>query len=159
MKDQEFTDRLSERIGQLLTDPSLFLVEVEIKGEARFKVNVFLDGDQGVTIDHCATLSRQLGEVLETEDWFDKPYVLEVSSPGLDQPLKMPRQYTANIGRKVTITTTEGKQHTGKLQEVTEEHVLLLEEIRMKNKRNIRREERTIAFAAIAETIVLVSFS
>ena len=91
----------------LLENEALFLVEVKISEGKSSKITVILDGDNGVSIGECSSLSRKLGNVLEEKGEPESAFILEVTSPGIDSPLKHDRQYTKNIGRTVKVKTTE----------------------------------------------------
>ncbi len=84
------------------------LVEIKL---ARFKrsyrVQVFIDIAGGITIAHCARLSSLIGTALEVADLIPGPYVLEVSSPGLDRPLRSAREFERKIGQRVRIVHVE----------------------------------------------------
>lgn len=142
---------------------ALFLVDVTIAGnpKAHPKVTVLIDGDQGVDIDACALISRRLGNQIEERNLLENAYVLEVSSPGLDMPLQSKRQYTKNTGRKIKVLLKDGNTKTGKLMLVTDESLLLEEEIPGKKKTTAKEapaEPTRIAFQDISKTNVLVSF-
>lgn len=155
MKEQEEIVRhLAE---QLLETDQHYIAGVSVSSAHNPKVLVKLDGDEGVTIDACANLSRQLGNVLEEQEVFEGAYTLEVSSPGIDEPLEGIRQYRKNIGRKVEITTTEGKTRIGKIEEVSEEGLKLYEETG-KRGRLIVSEHTEVPFSEIQQTKVIVSF-
>ena len=110
-----------------------FLVEVRIKPTNNIKV--FLDGDQGVSIEKCVQCNRALYKQLEELAFFpDGDFSLEVSSPGLDEPLKMLRQYKKNIGRLVELLLQDGTKKEGRLMEVSEDGIIV-EETRGKNKK------------------------
>lgn len=153
---------LKERIMQMadrhLDDPALFMVDVVIKGldGGKVKVIVLVDGDEGITIDTCAGLSRALGAELEEQDVIGHAYTLEVSSPGLDHPLAMPRQYQKNVGRRVKVTLTDGSQVVGELLSATEENFDVAVETTEKKKTTIT--PTTLAYGEIQKTMVLVSF-
>jgi ribosome maturation factor RimP len=139
-----------------LTKEGLFVVDVVISNrQGPAKVMVFLDGDHGVSIDDCADLSRELGKELDENGWIENNYTLEVSTAGIDQPLKMVRQYKKNIGRKVKVKLKE-KTIEGRLSEVNDDKILLIEEIGSGKKKEERIHE--IAFAEIEKTLVMVSF-
>lgn len=113
--------------------PSYFLVEVKIKPTNNVKV--FLDGDEGIPIGKCAEYNRALYKLLEESTLFPSDdFSLEVSSPGLDEPLKLERQYVKNIGREVEILTKEGTKVEGKLISA-DGNVVTVEEERGKNKK------------------------
>lgn len=140
-----------------LTDESHFLVDVVIsttKGPK--KVLVLLDGDQGVTIDDCADLSRAIGNDLEERSLIEEAFRLEVSSPGVDYPLQSVRQYKKNIDRSVKITPKEGKDIKGVLKFADENKVVVDQEV--KKGKKIEHKEVEIPMSEINKTIVQISF-
>ena len=106
----------------LAHEPSLFVVAVVAKGigTSTQKIVVMVDGDNGITVEHCADLSRSLGETLETDPILDGPFTLEVGSPGVDYPLDSPRLYAKNIGRSLKIELADGSTQEGELLAATE---------------------------------------
>ncbi len=85
---------------------SVELVALEEVGNRRHRVlRVFVDHPGGVTHDLCADVSRVVGEALDQIDWSDGPYTLEVSSPGLERPLRKPAHFQAQLGKKVYVKT------------------------------------------------------
>ncbi|MBS0025961.1 ribosome maturation factor RimP [Chitinophaga sp. 22321] len=108
--------------GLLANDPDNFLVDIRIKPTNNIKL--FLDGDKGVPVATLVSFNRQLYPLLEAAELFpNNDFSLEVSSPGLDEPLKLHRQYLKNIGRKVEVTLLDGSVKEGTLQSVTEEGI------------------------------------
>ncbi|MFA0961696.1 ribosome maturation factor RimP [Roseivirga sp. BDSF3-8] len=148
---------IANLVEENLPDESAFLVDIIIKGtNTGKKVLILIDGDQGVSIDTCADISRKVGNDLEENDLVDSAYTLEVSSPGLDHPLASIRQYRKNIGRRVRITLEDDKEAVGELLEVHDDKVLINKETKVKRK--INKKETEIPFNDIRKTIVLVSF-
>ena len=94
---------LEEKVAALIADEAgFFLVEIRIKPTNNVKV--FLDGDQGISIEKLVALNRKLYKDLEESSFFPGgDFSLEVSSPGLDEPLKLFRQYRKNLGRPVDV--------------------------------------------------------
>lgn len=137
--------------------PDKFIVEVVVSGKKLPKrVLVIIDGDQGVTIDDCAELSRLLSKAFDEADFFgDENYLLEVSTPGLDHPLKLKRQYFKNAGRNLRVISKEGMVE-GKLKQVTEDKIVLSRESGSGKKKEISDLE--ILFSEIEKAFVLVSF-
>lgn len=137
---------------------SLFLVDILIsKGNGPQKIRILIDGDEGVNIDTCAAISRKVGEEIETQELLQKAYVLEVSSPGLDFPLKLIRQYQKNIGRRLKIKLVNGDEIKGLLKAVEEDSILVTATKKGKNKKN-EDQDVEINFTDIKQTNVLVSF-
>lgn len=121
------------------------------------KILVTLDGDAGVSIEDCAELSRKLSDVLDADEQVDENYILEVSTPGLDQPLKLYRQYKKNIGRVVKVKLTEeAKPAEGTLSGVTETGITLSHKSG-KGKKS-EEQELIIPFSSIDKAFVTVSF-
>jgi len=112
-------------IGEILeSEPEYFLVDLRIK--PIHNVKVFLDGDSGITIEKCVQINRKLYRKLEETAFFPEgDFSLEVSSAGLDEPLKSLRQYKKNIGRPVEVQLTDGTQKEGVLAGVNEEGIVL----------------------------------
>ena len=137
--------------------PDKFVVDVLISGKRLpRKVLIVIDGDHGVTIDDCAELSRVLGEALEKRSFFGEDnYLLEVSTPGLDHPLKLKRQYFKNAGRNLKVVGKEATME-GKLKEVTDDKIILVQEIGTGKKKETKEIE--IPFSEIEKTFVMVSF-
>lgn len=142
---------LNEEI--LAQDEDLFLVEVTHKGNSgNSKLLVLIDGDEGLDIDRCARVSRQLGAQLEELDIIPGKYTLEVSSPGIDQPLKLKRQYVKNIGRSLKVELNDGGTIEGVLTSVSEKQFDLEQE---KKKEKVIS---TIALSDVKKSKVIVSF-
>ena len=154
----EIKDVLWQVAEENLKDESFFLVDIIVKGTGggKMKVLILLDGDEGVNIDDCADLSRAVGMRVEAEDLIEQAYILEVSSPGLDHPLKLNRQYANNVGRKLKLQLTDGKQVTGKLVEVGEQEIGFEKEV--KEKKKTVHQLVSIGFDEIEKANVLVSF-
>ena len=154
--------RLEDIVLELIRDDdSLFLVDSEIKGnEGNLTLVILIDGDNGVDIDRCAEISRELGNILEEEELIESKYRLEVSSPGVDQPLKLVRQYHKNIGRDFKIDTLDGEEFKGKLIEVLE-NTLVFNELKEQPKRpnKYSDEKVNISLNSINKAKVLISFT
>lgn len=149
-------ERLKELIAQSLADQSHFLVDLVVNSKSNpLKITVVLDGDKGISIDDCATVSRTFSALLDEENSLEN-YALEVTTPGLDQPLKLKRQYVKNIGRDVKIQLKYKKIERGKLVESTEGSIVIEHEVKEGKKKEIKKT--TFAFEEIERTLVEVSF-
>jgi ribosome maturation factor RimP len=154
---------LRQNIADLVTMPlkgsAYFLVDVVISGiKAVPKITVWVDGDAGIPIDKCAEISRRLSKQIEDRELITSAYTLEVSSPGIDQPLKLYRQYKQHIGRKVQVHLLDGTSKTGRLEAVHENSIIVAEE-KKKTKKEEADISAEIAVADIDKTFVLVSFN
>jgi ribosome maturation factor RimP len=112
--------QIRECLQQELPGWELFLVDVTVRPGNR--ITVYVDSFKGVTIDECKAVSRHIESIFsrEVED-----YELEVSSPGLDNPLKLPVQFIKNIGRQIDVLRTDGVKSTGRLVLANDEIVRL----------------------------------
>ena len=137
-----------------LTDPSQFIVDVIVSSKRKpQKVTVILDGDSGVSIDHCADISREISKALDDSMLLTDSYLLEVTTPGLDQPLKLHRQYKKNIGRRMRIKISD-KIVEGKLVGVSDSGIT----IESGDGKKIEKSLVELKFSEIDKSIVLVSF-
>jgi|SRR5688572_15040965 len=152
----EIIEEIKTIITRKLADPSQFLVDVIVKGhKGPKKILIIIDGDKGVTIDDCANLSREISKDFDDVQLFEDSYMLEVSTPGLDQPLRLVRQYYKNIGRRIKVVTQQ-QAIEGKLIGVEEERIKLEQEIGAGKQREIKIVD--LPFSEIDKTFVLVSF-
>ena len=127
--------RVKELVAEKIADkPNLFLVDVKM--HANGKLVILVDGDNGIGIDDCVAISRHVGFHLEEENVIETAYNLEVSSPGLDTPLTFLRQYAKNIGRNLAIKMADGAKREGKLSSITEDAIVIEENIKEKGKRS-----------------------
>jgi ribosome maturation factor RimP len=135
----------------------LFVVDVEWKAGSK-KISVFVDGDNGVSIDECRLLSKHLSGELDTIDYSDGAYILEVSSPGVDKPLLFLRQYAKHTGREFKIILQQNTELFGKLEKIEGE--LLTLHLKDTKKAYIAKEPiyKTIDFKDIKESVVQISF-
>jgi ribosome maturation factor RimP len=152
---------LNQKIRELaeagLTKPEHFVVDVTISKYKPQKVTVCVDGDKGISIDDCAALSRYLGDKLDEENVMADAYTLEVSTPGIDHPLKLYRQYVANIGRHVKVQLKDKEIIKGKLVATDEQKISLETENKDSTKKGLICLD--IPFTEIEKTIVTVSFN
>jgi len=139
----------------LEASPDCFLVDVHIKPINN--VRVMIDADNGLPIAKCVEYNRALYKKFEESGFFaNGDFSLEVSSPGLDEPLKLHRQYVKNIGRNVEVFLADGTQTTGKLLAVLENE-LQVEETKGKNKKK-EVIQHTIPFKNIKSTKIQIVF-
>ena len=153
---------LENRIAKIVEDSfdvdEMFLVDINIaKTKGPKKVKILIDNDKGLNIDQCALISRKVGEAIESETLIEGPYVLEVSSPGLDYPLTLKRQYEKNIGRKVKVLLHSGEEKKGELLKVNDNSIVI-SLMQKGKKKKLNAVETEILLNDIQKTNVLVSF-
>jgi ribosome maturation factor RimP len=148
-KMAQITENIRQLVSAIIEGSDIFLVDVVLRGERTSKViEVYVDTDTGISLDECSRISRELSATLDETDIMTGRYRLDVSSPGLDRPLQLRRQYEKNIGRLCRVIAEEngGKiTREGILESVSGESIQL-------KKNGIRTE---IAFAAIKETFII----
>lgn len=139
-------------------NPSLFLIDFQIDENQNIKV--VIDGDQGVTVNECITISRAIEHHID-RDQFD--FALEVASAGASSPLLKKRQYKKHIGRVLMLKTTAGETLEGSLVEVTDDTLKINWKTREpkpvgKGKITVEKSS-TLAFEEIKECKVKLIFN
>jgi ribosome maturation factor RimP len=156
MVNNELIEVVKKRVEALIgSDSSLFLVEVRIKPTLNIKV--YIDGDQGVSVERLIQFNRTLYRQLVEEGVLpDGEFSLELSSPGVDEPLKLHRQYVKNVGRLVEVLTLDGQKVLGKLTGVTDTG-FSVEEVKGKGKKQ-EIKLHTWQFEEIKTTTIQITF-
>ena len=156
MQTETQIQTITQMVNELLEQqPAHFLVEVRIKPTNNVKV--FIDSDEGLPLSAIVSYNRALYKKLEESGLFPADdFSLEVSSPGLDEPLKNHRQYRKNIGRFVEVLLNDTAKKEGKLLEVTEEGIVVETE-EGKGKKKVVNQE-TVLFTDIKTTKIQVKF-
>ncbi len=153
LKKMDIITLVSDKVNELVDGSSLFLVEVKMKPTNNIKV--FLDGDQGVNIEACTKINRALYKMIEEAELYPEgDFSLEVSSPGVDEPLKFMRQYQKNIGRTVEVKQNDEAKHLGVLQSATETEIVLEKKL----PKNKGTEAIVLPFENITKTVVQIVF-
>ena len=117
-------DEIATRVRALATpvvdEHGVELVEVEVRGAHGSRVvRIVGDADEGLDLDLIADLSREIGDRLDEDDFIGAKYTLEVSSPGVDRPLRTPANFRRNVGRDVRVVRTRGAIDRGEKGELT----------------------------------------
>lgn len=153
MESNTTETRIETLLLPLLEETDIFLTSIKIKPTNNIKV--YLDADGGLDVRKSATVNRKLYALIEEAGMFpDGDFSLEVSSPGVDEPLVSLRQYKKNVGRTVEITPLEGVEIMGILKEVNEEKVTV--EVKEGKKKEVKLVE--VPFSFIKKTVVQVTF-
>lgn len=150
----EILDQIRNFLEPLLEGTDIFIVNLKIKPTNNIKV--FLDADSGLSVDKSAKVNRRLYALIEESGMFpDGDFSLEVSSPGVDEPLTSIRQYKKNIGRTVAVTPPDDSaDKTGVLKEVTEDSIVL--EVKIPKKKETTA--MVIPFTDIKKIVVQIVF-
>jgi ribosome maturation factor RimP len=150
----QLENRLRELLEEILGETDSYLVELKMKPN---KVEVYADRDPHITIDDCARINRLLAKKLDAEFPFSSRYALEVSSPGMDQPLKVQRQFKKNLGRTVDVMLHSGAKKSGVLLYADEEKILIEEQQRGEGKET-KTIQSEIPFVQIKSTLLVFNF-
>ncbi len=138
----ELTEKIQTLITPFIEQIHGFLVEIVIRGEHQSKIiEIYVDTDEGITTEQCATISRNLSQQLDETPIIQGNYRIIVSSPDLERPLKLYRQYQKNIGRFLKITfMDEQKTSTieGTLEKIEQEEL----SIQTKTKKHLIPREK-----------------
>jgi ribosome maturation factor RimP len=144
--------QIIKKIEEIVSSSGFILIETVFRGDPHFPViEVYIDGEKGITTVECAQISRAINDEIETQNLINSNYRLDVSSPGVERPLKFLAQYIKHINRKfeISYTDSEGeKKLTGKLIRIDGENLFFAE----------KNSEYKINFNQITKANVLISF-
>ena len=154
MASQDTQARLEALLEAPVTELGLDLEAVEVTNAGKRQVlRVAIDRDGGISMDDIAEATRAVSQLLDEHDVMgDAAYTLEVSSPGVDRPLTLPRHWRRNVERLVKATLTDGSSLTGRIVRTDDEAVVL----RTDDKRP--DSDRTIPFADFRKAKVEIEF-
>jgi len=128
---EDIKGKIAGLSGSVASEHGVEVVDIEFVGSMRRPtVRIFIDKTGGVTLEDCERFSRAVSAVLDVEDPIRSAYVLEVSSPGLDRPLKRARDFEMSVGKLARIITKEsiGRQNffVGRITEVRDNNIKLV---------------------------------
>jgi ribosome maturation factor RimP len=139
----------------LVEIPEVFVVQVKIKPTNNIKI--FIDTDTGISIETCIKINRKLYKAIEEAAMFPEgDFSLEVSSPGIGEPILLTRQYKRNVGRNLSVTLLNDQKIDGLLAALTEDGIVL-EEIKGKGRKQ-ETISHSILFDDIKKAIVEIKF-
>jgi ribosome maturation factor RimP len=147
---------IEEIAANYLRGSDRFVVKVSVGKDNR--INVYIDGDTGVTIDNCVQLSRHIENTLDRDQ---EDFELNVSSAGVGEPFTMLRQYTGNLGKAVEVLMHDGTKKRGILDSADENQITLKEEEKQKKKKSKKMvvgEPVTIDMSEVKQTKSLIVF-
>lgn len=147
---------IADLVNEKLED-GMFPVDIEVNAENLIQVEV--DSDLGITIDQCVAISRHIESHLNREE---EDFELRVSSPGIDQPFKVVRQYRKNVGRELDVLTLSNAAFCGKLTEADDEgfrlEVMQRESVEGKKKKELVRRTHSFRYEEIKKAKIVISF-
>jgi ribosome maturation factor RimP len=147
---------IREIVKNKLAGSDCFIVEVKVTPG---KITVLLDKPAGIQIEECAEVNRDLRDKLEGTGVLEKCSI-EVSSPGMDEPLKVLPQYHRRIGKLLSVVTKDGIRREGILKSADENQVVIEETINVRNNgsKTAHTENRTIPMSEVKEARVMFKF-
>lgn len=148
-------DQISELITPALHEAGYFLEDVNIVTPGNHRiVTIIVDGEAALNLDQVTEASKLVSELVDSAAFMgDAPFTLEVTSPGVDRPLTLPRHFAKNLTRLVKVTKTDGIVITGRIAAATDSEVTL-EVIEKKDSKEIK-----IALADIKRAIIEIEFN
>lgn len=150
----ELIQQIEAFLQPIIEETDIFIVRILVKPTNNIKV--FLDADDGFSVAKSSSVNKKLRRQIDEAGLFPEgDYSLEVSSPGVDEPLQFQRQYIKNIGRKIEVVPQEGEPVLGKLIEVDEEKITLEVLVSPKKKETHNIE---IPFSTIKQSVIQISF-
>ena len=148
-------DQISEFISPALHKAGYFLEDVNLVSPGQHRiVTVIVDGASALTLDQETVASKLVSELLDDAPFMgETPFTLEVTSPGIDRPLTLPRHFAKNVDRLLKVTKTDGEVVTGRILSNTEVDVTLT----VTEKKDVK--EVTIALIDIKRAQVEIEFN
>ena len=149
---------IEDKLAEYLQSTPYYLVELNILPNK--KVEIFIDGDKNVSLEQCIKINQYLIELIDLNSELERDFQIEVSSPGLNRPFNSLRQYQKNLNKMLEITLCDDRILEGRLNEVKEGKIEILEQVKTKNK-NIHKAKtkpHLISFNEIKQSKVLVTF-
>lgn len=149
------TDQISELITPALQKAGYFLEDVNLVSPGQHRiVTVIVDGETGLNLDQVTVASKLVSELLDEASFMgETPFTLEVTSPGIDRPLTLPRHFAKNVDRLLRVTKNDGLVVTGRIRSNTQDDVTL----EVTEKKEVK--EVVIALAEIKRAMVEIEFN
>ena len=121
----DLTERVRSLAEPVLTKHGAELVDVQVRRGRTQLVRVVADQPGGITLDTCARVSEELSRMLDVDDPIPGRYTLEVTSPGLDRPLRTEADFRKHAGKKVKVVRADGRHEEGTVENVMSDRVRL----------------------------------
>ncbi len=156
------TETIRQRISSFISElnPDVFVIELDLLEGGMKRLILRIDTDHGIDMVTCGLVNKKLGRWMDEENIFDFEYAMEVSSPGVGEPLKLPRQYPKNIGRDLRVVLKTGEELSGRLTGVEEEVIKLTSYLKKNYKKGqkprLSEEEKLVAFEDILDSRVII---
>lgn len=161
MNSEQIREKITEWLRPIIAERDIYLVDVRFPMGR--KIEVYIDTDEGIHIDECAEVSRFLEKHLDGSGLVPENYILEVSSPGMSNPLKVARQYRKRIGRTLDVLKTDGQKIEAELIAADDEKIVLKEippAVKKKKTEQPLQEPKVwqVPYAEIKKAVVVFNF-
>ena len=149
------TQSITQLIEPAVTEAGIYLEEVQLTSAGSHRVvTCIVDGQSPLNLDQVTVVSRLISELLDTATFMDEtPFTLEVTSPGIERPLTLPRLWTKNLTRIIKVTLNDDTEVSGRLTEFDDVKAILIENIKG------RMKTHEVAFADIKRANVEIEFN
>jgi len=151
-KKEIYENKTETLITPLIKANNFELVDVEyVKEGSTSYLRIYIDKEDGITVEDCTLLSRAFNLILDTNDYIDDAYIFEVSSPGLMRPLKKDKDFQRNLGKQVEIKLFKAlekqKEFEGELKSFDKDNIVVMME-----------DEKEITFKRIDIALIRLAF-
>ena len=152
-KKEIYENKTETLITPLIKENNFELVDVEyVKEGSTSYLRIYIDKEDGITVEDCTLLSRAFNLILDTNDYIDDTYIFEVSSPGLMRPLKKDKDFQRNLGKQVEIKLfkflDKQKEFEGELKSFDKDNIIVMME-----------DEKEITFKRIDIALIRLAFN
>jgi len=152
-KKEIYENKTETLIAPLIKENNFELVDVEyVKEGSTSYLRIYIDKEDGITVEDCTLLSRAFNLILDTNDYIDDTYIFEVSSPGLMRPLKKDKDFQRNLGKQVEIKLfkflDKQKEFEGELKSFDKDNIIVMME-----------DEKEITFKRIDIALIRLAFN
>lgn len=148
-------DQISELVTPVVTEQGFYLEDVHVATPGSHRiVTCIVDGDSALNLDQVTSVSRVISELLDEATFMgETPFTLEVTSPGVDRPLTVPRHFAKNVDRLLKVIKVDGSEVTGRILSNTDEDVTLTVTVKKETR------EEVISIADIKRAVVEIEFN
>ena len=148
-------DQISELVTPAVTEQGFYLEDVHVATPGSHRiVTCIVDGDSALNLDQVTGVSRVISELLDEATFMgETPFTLEVTSPGVDRPLTVPRHFAKNVDRLLKVIKVDGSEVTGRILSNTDEDVTLTVTVKKETR------EEVISIADIKRAVVEIEFN
>ena len=149
------SEKISKLVQPVVESAGFFLEDVHVLSPGNHRIiTCIVDGQTPLNLDQVTCVSRDISELLDSADFMgETAFTLEVTSPGVDRPLTLPRHWHKNLKRLVKVVNQDGSVVNGRISAVEDSHVILIEDIKGKSK------EHTVEFADVKRATVEIEFN